>query len=214
MTPDGGGDLTRQQLLVEAWKKTVEVQQHFNDIEIRIRSFAISFLGVVLGAAAVAHQQAASSLLAAALAFVGLIGWVGFYMMDGLWYHRLLYGAVKHGQAVEEVLEHAVASKAFHLTHAISEYSPYLLFGRINLRTTAKLKLFYVGGAVIFGLMIATFLLVPTPISRQTPPTSVNITAGQETRRTCATRAHPKGTPDSTSARHPKPPCGTSRCSP
>src|SRR3989442_1742018 len=130
MAPDGSSDVTRQQLLVEAWKQTVAVQQHFNDIELRIRSFAISFLGVVLGAAAVAHQQAASSQLAAFLSLVGLIGWGGFYMMDGLWYHRLLYGSVKHGEVVEKALEAAGEPKAFQLTQTISQHSPYKLFGK------------------------------------------------------------------------------------
>ena len=30
--------------VVEAWKKTVDVQQQFNDIELRIRNYAITLL--------------------------------------------------------------------------------------------------------------------------------------------------------------------------
>jgi hypothetical protein len=35
--------------VIEIWKKTVDVQQHFNDLEMRIRNYAITVLGALLG---------------------------------------------------------------------------------------------------------------------------------------------------------------------
>ena len=37
--------------VVEAWKKTVDVQQQFNDFELRIRNYAITLLVAIVGAA-------------------------------------------------------------------------------------------------------------------------------------------------------------------
>jgi hypothetical protein len=39
-------------LAVEAWKKTVDVQQHFNDLELRVRNFAITFTAGFWGSSA------------------------------------------------------------------------------------------------------------------------------------------------------------------
>lgn len=43
--------------VIEVWKKTVDVQQHFNDLELRIRNFAISLLVAVVGAAALVTKE-------------------------------------------------------------------------------------------------------------------------------------------------------------
>ena len=32
----------QEELIVEIWKKVIDVQQHFNDIELRIRNMAIT----------------------------------------------------------------------------------------------------------------------------------------------------------------------------
>ena len=42
---------------VELWKQTVTVQQHFNDLELRIRSLALTALPFTLGAAGVAAKD-------------------------------------------------------------------------------------------------------------------------------------------------------------
>ncbi|MGB3684156.1 MAG: hypothetical protein WA990_16885, partial [Rubrobacteraceae bacterium] len=38
----------RAWLTLEQWKKVVEVQQHFNDLELRIRNFALIITGAFL----------------------------------------------------------------------------------------------------------------------------------------------------------------------
>jgi hypothetical protein len=87
------------------------VQMHFNDLELRIRNFAITILGALLGGAALTlkdqvrvtihgHSMPAAALLTAA----AIIPWLAFYFMDWFWYHKLLIGAVKHGVAIEERL--------------------------------------------------------------------------------------------------------------
>jgi phosphoglycolate phosphatase-like HAD superfamily hydrolase len=44
-------------LVVESWKQTVEVQQHFNDLELRIRNFAITILFASVGGAGFAAKE-------------------------------------------------------------------------------------------------------------------------------------------------------------
>ncbi len=82
-------ELERLKLVVEVWKKTVEVQQHFNDLELRIRNFALTLLVGILGGTAFAIQQGFSVAagayrlsLASLLLLVGLVAWIGFYVLD------------------------------------------------------------------------------------------------------------------------------------
>jgi phosphoglycolate phosphatase-like HAD superfamily hydrolase len=64
--------------LIDVWNKIVGVQQHFNDMEMRIRNYCITVVGAI------------------ALS-VGM----AFWFMDRHWYHRLLIGSVKQGAVVE-----------------------------------------------------------------------------------------------------------------
>lgn len=41
---------TDKKILLEAWKQCVDVQMHFNDMEMRIRSFAVTVMTAVSGA--------------------------------------------------------------------------------------------------------------------------------------------------------------------
>lgn len=99
-------ELTRREkaeLYIDLWKKTVDVQQHFNDLELRIRSIAVALVGVVMGAAAVALREG-NPWVAAAILFAGLVCWLAFYLMDAVWYHKLLRGAVQHGMDLEDAI--------------------------------------------------------------------------------------------------------------
>ena len=95
--PDFGNEL-----LIEVWKQTIQVQQHFNDIELRIRNYAITLLGAVFGVAAYAFKEHAPTGVIIGLLLGGLILSYAFYFMDRHWYHRLLIGSVKHGLFIEK----------------------------------------------------------------------------------------------------------------
>jgi hypothetical protein len=158
-------ELTKLQ--VEAWKMTVQVQQHFNDIEMKIRALAITVLTAVVGAAALAIQEGttldvggAKFHLGAAIFVIGLLAWVLFYFVDQIWYHRLLLGAVEHGEKLEKILFDA-GIDGFGLSAAIRAASPYQVsilgwpVGR-PIHSPTKLRLFYLGVA---GLLIAAIIL-------------------------------------------------------
>ncbi|MBF6169437.1 hypothetical protein IU486_32650 [Streptomyces gardneri] len=96
---------------LEMWKKTVEVQQHFNDLEWRIRGLAMTVLTFAFGAAAVAAKDGTavkvfgfSLQLSCIVLVLGFVLWLAFYFVDKVWYHQLLTGAVKHGDELEQEL--------------------------------------------------------------------------------------------------------------
>jgi hypothetical protein len=152
---------------VEMWKQTIAVQQHFNDIEWRIRQLALTALTAALGAAAVAAKdRTAVSLfgyrfqLSSTLLVFGLVLWLAFYFVDQVWYHRLLMGAVQHGEALEDAIRVYLPEAG--LTKAISKASPYTIrLGKksVEIHSKLKLRLFYLigAGALILGVVALQF---------------------------------------------------------
>jgi FMN phosphatase YigB (HAD superfamily) len=72
---------------LDAWRKTVDVQQHFNDLELRIRSLAITLLLATLGAAGVVMKEGmrlSFGGLSAALPCVllGAAAWLLFHLAE------------------------------------------------------------------------------------------------------------------------------------
>jgi hypothetical protein len=120
---------THSALTIELWKQTIAVQQHFNDLELRIRNFAITAFVAVIGATAFAFKENLqftlgiySGSLATALLVAGIVSWLAFYFMDRWWYHMLLVGSVVHGLELEKELEPHFPNA--HLTRTIGKASP------------------------------------------------------------------------------------------
>ncbi len=90
--------MDKDQITIEAWKQTIAVQLHFNDLELRIRAFGLTTIGVILGLAGLDAAGTNTLVLAAALVI-----WPAFFLMEILWYHPLLKAAVEHGQAIENL---------------------------------------------------------------------------------------------------------------
>jgi hypothetical protein len=189
-------------LYIEMWKQTVTVQQHFNDICWRIRGLALTGLTFAVGAAAVAAQHQTTTRLfgvevqlSSVLAVAGLVLWCSFYFVDHIWYHRLLIGAVRHGEALETVLQAELGAAG--LTKTISANSAFTVkvfgFTIVTLRSGRKLPIFY--GTV--GLLLAAFVVAlqlgssspatPSKTPSRVPATGLHTTATQ-----------PSGTPTST----------------
>ena len=161
------------ELAIEVWKTTIEVQEHFNTIEMQIRNLAITVLTAALGAAVLIDNQTQSAITAATTAgkptlpppqisifganfspesmiiFAGLVGWLCFYFMDRFWYHRLLQSAVEHGRAIENKL--STSFPYIDLSNQIKQGSP-LKIGRFKIHSESKIDLFY--------LVIALLLLI------------------------------------------------------
>lgn len=50
-------DVEKLQIKLEIWKKIIDVQMHFNELEMKIRNFAILLLSALIGAAALALKE-------------------------------------------------------------------------------------------------------------------------------------------------------------
>jgi hypothetical protein len=144
--------MTKEEAQLEVWKVTIDVQKHFNDLSLRVRSIAITVLGAFLAAASVTFKEVMPNWYAGGpvwltglILFAALICWNAFYFMDQHWYHRLLRGAVKHGKELEDTLKTRVPGVG--LTTAIDYASPVL-----GLRAKHRLTIFY---GVISALLIA-----------------------------------------------------------
>lgn len=230
-----GVDSNQAELALRAWETTVGVQEHFNDLELRIRNLALTVLTAVLGAGAFAYSEELSfgpvsvnvpwwalgvvaaflfvplwlfwpsakhtrviavtvggvtllvqlvrplgtvasfdvSFLPVApfLLLAGLLAWAGFWFMDRMWYHRLLYGAVKHGETIEKEWQSILPELM--LGHRISEASPWVSGRlRIKMRSPKKIDLFYLLGGAALAFMAFVFLFLtqhPIPGSGTAP---------------------------------------------
>ena len=151
--PDPAEKRYREGLFVEAWKKTVDVQQHFNDLQLRIRTFAVAFQAALLGLVGFALREDAASRLPAGLLAIGAPAWLAFYMMDRWWYHRYLDSAVAHGRKIEAALGTSLDSDVFALTGGIKAGSPIPL-GPIKKEMGSKAR-----ADVFYTLVIAFTLL-------------------------------------------------------
>ena len=155
---------------IEMWKQTIDVQKHFNDIELRIRGLALTVLTFVLGGASLAVRDGKTvSLngfnlqLGSLILISGVLLWLTFYFVDQVWYHRLLMGAVIHGEELENELRKVLPVTG--LTHQISKSSPYPLkislrkhvLWQYELHSKEKLSFFYwftAGLLVVFAVVV------------------------------------------------------------
>ncbi len=101
--------------LLEMWKQTVTVQQHFNDLEWKIRGLALTIVTFTLGAAALAADKKTMFVLfgktanaSGVIMCAGALIWLAFYFVDRVWYHPLLVGSVKHAATLEDAMRRYV----------------------------------------------------------------------------------------------------------
>jgi hypothetical protein len=174
---------------IEIWKKIVDVQQHFNDLELRIRNFALIVTGAFLGLGGYAIKDGGmfdafgiEVSLAGLIVVSAILPLLAFYFMDRLWYHRLLDGSVKAGIEAETALK-ALGYKV-DLGTQISKKSPFILwFTKKPIHSKSKMDLFYlmlvlalliVGFCLGFGISPRNLSPEPTEISKVDEDGSMN----------------------------------------
>jgi hypothetical protein len=161
--------------VVEVWKTAVGVQQHFNDLELRIRNFAVTLLVAVIGAAAFAlkehyevHLLSHPFSLAVAVLTAGILGWLAFYFMDRHWYHRLLLGSVRH--TVERIEARHSSFPELALSERIGRESAIRLWALrlprnqrthwMEIHSSEKIDLFYAAGLLFLMILILALVLL------------------------------------------------------
>lgn len=150
--------------VLEVWKKVVDVQQHFNDLSMRIRNFAITVVGALIAAVGVAFQynvkaEAFGYKLNAGLGFVVAAGlaWAAFYFMDRYWYHVFLKGAVKHAGKIEKEFDGIIPGIG--LGSSISKESGEVKIFCKKTNSEGRLILFYGLGFAMIFIVFVTLLL-------------------------------------------------------
>lgn len=179
--------------IIEIWKTIVEVQRHFNDIAMRIRSMFITILLALFAAIGFLLDKKPSFEIsdyniqfATILPLFGIFGAWLFYFIDRYWYHRLLVGSVKHALEIEKKYKSEIPELS--LSDAIGKESPYKLRGIVRLvanllvshnkysetgklHSDGKIELFY--KSVVLALFLTMIMLASlggVTIDKKTPP--------------------------------------------
>jgi hypothetical protein len=139
----------------------VDVQQHFNDLELRIRNFALVVTGAFIGLDGYALKDGGfGSILGVHFSISGLVvgcallPLLAFYLMDRLWYHRLLMGSVKAADPVETSLR--ALGLVVDLGGEISRSSPFTVFGW---KVHSKYKMDWFYGIIAAGILVLALIL-------------------------------------------------------
>jgi hypothetical protein len=159
--PSGNnGNLVNKKL--ECWKTTIGVVNQFNDLELRIRNYGLTIVGVLLGVTPFTlkdmvfiHIGRLEVSISVLLIIAAIIVWLAFYFMDRLWYHDLLKGAVDHGEKIEKSLK-AELTEIVMLTTRISEASEKRKLFGLQLTSPRKMDMFY----GIFALCLILIAIV------------------------------------------------------
>lgn len=149
--------------IIDIWKKTVDVQQHFNDIELRIRNYALTlFTAIVAGIGLLEKDKikfqfwGAVIPASAILSLVGLLVLAAFLYMDKYWYHKLLLGAVYHAGDIEKKYADQLPELA--LGTRIKAASPhYFIRKKWQIHSDDKYWIFY--GLLAFPLVLLSVVL-------------------------------------------------------
>jgi hypothetical protein len=99
------------ELLPEIWKTTIEVQQHFNDIAMKIRALFVTVVLALFAAEWFLFDKKSALFLTGGVSIpltmvvppIGIVATYLFYFADRYWYHQLLLGAVRHGLNLEKL---------------------------------------------------------------------------------------------------------------
>lgn len=143
--------------IIKVWEKVIDVQQHFNDIALRIRNIAITTFTFIIGGIGYCEKEGLSHPIgncelpySTVLAGFGVVILFAFFYMDRLWYHKLLVGAVKQGIQIEK--RWLKVMPELKLTHAIGDSSPHTFLG-YEIHSKNKFWFFY-------GLLWGALLLL------------------------------------------------------
>lgn len=219
----------RRSEIIEIWKTVVEVQQHFNDIGMRIRSMFVTILlalfasiGFLLDKKLSLDFWSLEVRFSTIIPLFGIIGTLLFYFIDRYWYHRLLVGSVKHAIDIEKRYKDIMPELS--LSDAIGAESPYRpglvirLLARLivshpkfrqtgQLHSDGKLEFFYKSVMLMLVLvMIALALAGGVSFREPVPAPAKTATAILKTNSASRHHAPDSGAADSSSTHTASPP--------
>jgi len=136
------------------WAKSIDVQQHFNEIELKVRQLTLTVFTFIISGIGfmIKENKGVFSGIIPIEAIISAIGSIiiyAFFFMDKHWYHRLLKGAVGFSLKLEEKYpdifqinsDSVVVSSG--LTHEIGNSSPVKIFQLTKIHSDQKIIFFY-----------------------------------------------------------------------
>ena len=161
--PSGLEDKEEEKNVIEIWKKCVDVHQHFNDLEMRIRNFAITVVGALIAALSFTYKEGLVTTIfgvsvpsGLGLVAAAIFAWGGFFLMDRYWYHILLRGAVQHSAKIESRYGNRIFGLGLGITISSVSGNVKLLGFKVN--SNRRLELFYGGGFIMLAIIFVTLL--------------------------------------------------------
>jgi hypothetical protein len=168
--------------IVDLWKTAIDVEQHFNTVEMNVRNiFATIVVALIAGIGYSIKEKIAISfgisfapVLSGAAIFITML----FYFVDRYWYHRLLVGSVKEAMRLEEEIS-KISDVEIRLSRQISTDSPVSLPKYVELfasyfitekrfcedkklHSDGKIEFFYKSIMIMFGVLGILTLFVKT----------------------------------------------------
>jgi len=167
---------------LETWKKAVDVQQHFNDMQMKLRNYAITIVAAMIAAVGFTFQSGLKTSLlgfsfpaGVLLIITSMLAWYAFYFIDRFGYHSLLKGAVSHAGKIEN--EYKDRIPGIGLGNSISEASQSVKFFGLKADSNARLILFYLAGGIMLGILLVGFMFatesVATIEASKSPPATI-----------------------------------------
>ncbi|RKT00187.1 HAD hydrolase-like protein [Flavobacterium sp. 123] len=151
--------------VIAVWNKITDVQQHFNDIALKIRNLALTTFTFIIAGIGFLFKENLSFIIfnyyipvSAIFSILGaLIIWV-FYFMDKHWYHKFLVGSVKQSSKIENKWNKIFPEIG--LSNSISKESNYNFekFG-IRFKSNSNRRFIFFYRPLIWSLVIITVLL-------------------------------------------------------
>ncbi|QCZ93301.1 hypothetical protein [Salinimonas iocasae] len=163
----------RAELMVDAWKTTVDTQRHFNDVAMKIRHFGFVILAAVIGAAGLSLRSGISLPVngynvpvGAFIMLFGAVVWLGIYFLDAKWYSPFLLGSVDTGINLEKKLNAIFDGCFTHSSDIKKRSNEVKLFG---FHVDSRLRTMIFHFSMIISLILLTVLIVSmsTPIPQQ-----------------------------------------------
>jgi len=168
--------------IVDLWKTAIEVEQHFNTVEMNVRNiFATIVVALIAGIGYSIKEKMAficglsfAPVLSLAAVFITAL----FYFVDRYWYHRLLIGSVLEASRLEEEIS-KISDVQIKLSKQISDSSPVELPWYVQrcvgwfitekrfkengkLHSDGKIELFYKSIMIMFGILAFLTLFAKT----------------------------------------------------
>lgn len=84
------------------WSEVVGVQMHFNDLIIRFRASTLTILAALFGGSIALVKFAPNDVSLLLIYGVPLLFWFSAFIIDMLYYHRLLLGAVEQAKKFDD----------------------------------------------------------------------------------------------------------------